>query len=251
MIDTIDHGAVRELRLNRPPANALSPDLVTALMRAVDDAPKHGVRAIVLSGSPGRFCSGLDVPLLLTLDQAGMTAFWRNFYSLMSVMSACPIPIAAAITGHAPAGGTVLTLFADYRIVAVGEWKLGLNEVQVGLTVPPVILSVLRRLIGAHQAERLAVSGALISPAESMRIGLVDEIVAPANVVDRGIEWCQGILALPQAAMSATRQQARADLVRLFEHSFSNELDDVVTMWWEDETQTSLHALVERLKKKI
>ncbi len=139
MIDSIDHGAVRELRLNRPPANALSPELIPALMRAVDEAPKHGTRALVLSGSPGRFCGGLDVPLLLTLDKPGLTAMWRDFYSMMCVMAACPVPMAAAITGHAPAGGTVLTLFADYRIVAEGDWKLGLNEVQVGLTLPPVI----------------------------------------------------------------------------------------------------------------
>jgi len=250
MIDTIDHGPVRELRLNRPPANALSPDLIPALMRAIDDGPKHGVEAIVLSGSPGRFCGGLDVPLLLNLDKAAMTALWRDFYSLMAVMAACPVPMAAAITGHAPAGGTVLTLFADYRIVAVGDWKLGLNEVQVGLALPPIILSVLRRLIGARQAERLAVSGVLLSPAESMRIGLVDEIVPPTKVVDRAVEWCQGMIALPRSSMAATRQLARADLVKLFQHGLANELEDVLEMWWADDTQTNLHALVERLKKK-
>jgi 3,2-trans-enoyl-CoA isomerase len=250
MIDRIDHGAVRELRLNRPPANALSPDLVPALMRAVDEAPKQGVRALVLSGSPGRFCGGLDVPLLLTLDKPGMTAMWRDFYSMMCVMAACPVPMAAAITGHAPAGGTVLTLFADYRIVAEGDWKLGLNEVAVGLTLPPVIFLALRRLLGARQAERLAVSGLLISPPEALRIGLVDEIVAPEKVVDRAVEWCQGMLALPLSSMTATRTQARCDLVKLFEHSFANELEDILDMWWDDDTQATLRSLAERLKKK-
>ena len=250
MIDTIDHGAVRELRLNRPPANALSPELVSAIMRAVDQAPKQGARALVLSGSPGRFCGGLDVPLLLTLDKPSMTAMWRDFYSMMCVMAACPVPMAAAITGHAPAGGTVLTLFADYRVVAEGAWKLGLNEVAVGLTLPPVIFLVLRRLLGAHQAERLAVSGLLISPPEALRIGLVDEIVAPDNVIGRAVEWCQGMVALPQASMTATRSQARSDLVKIFEHSFANELEDVLDMWWDDDTQDTLRSLVERLKKK-
>jgi Delta3-Delta2-enoyl-CoA isomerase len=250
MIDAIDHGEVRELRLNRPPANALSPELIPALMRAIDDAPKHGVRALVLSGSPGRFCGGLDVPLLLTLDKAGMNAVWRDFYSMMCVMAACPVPLAAAITGHAPAGGTVLTLFADYRIVAEGDWKLGLNEVQVGLTLPPVIFLVLRRLIGSHQAERLAVSGSLISPPEALRIGLVDEIVPPAQVIDRAVEWCQSLIKLPQGSMSATRQQARSDLTKLFEHNFANELEDVLEMWWDDDTQAVLRSLADRLKKK-
>ena len=250
MIDSIDHGRVRELRLNRPPANALSPELIPALMRAVDEAPKHGARALVLSGSPGRFCGGLDVPLLLTLDKPAMSALWRDFYSLMCVMAACPIPMAAAITGHAPAGGTVLTLFADYRIVAEGDWKLGLNEVQVGLTLPPVIFLALRRLLGTHQAERLAVSGVLISPPEAFRIGLVDEIVPAGKVIDRAVEWCQGMIALPQSSMTATRGQTRSDLIKLFEHSFSNELEDVLDMWWDDDTQATLRSLAERLKKK-
>ena len=250
MIDVIEHGNVRELRLNRPPANALSPELVAAIMRTVDVAPKQGARALVLSGSPGRFCGGLDVPLLLALDKPGMTAMFRDFYSMMGVMAACPVPMVAAITGHAPAGGTVLTLFADYRIVAEGDWKLGLNEVPVGLTLPPAIFLVFRRLLGAHQAERLAVSGTLISPPEAQRIGLVDEVVSPDKVVCRAVEWCQNMVALPERAMTATRSQARSDLVKLFEHNFANELEDVLDMWWDDDTQKVLHSVADRLKKK-
>jgi len=249
MIDTIDHGAVRELRLNRPPVNALAPELISAIMRAVDTAPQQGVRALVLSGSPGRFCGGLDVPLLLTLNRASITALWRDFYSMMCVLGTCQVPLAVAITGHAPAGGTVLSLFGDYRIVAEGDWRLGLNEVQVGLTLPPVIFSVLRRLVGAHQAERLAVSGILFGPQEALRIGLVDEIVPFDKVVDRAVEWCQGMIALPQGAMTATRQKAREDISKLFQHSFANELEDVVDMWWDDETQAVLRSLAERLTK--
>jgi enoyl-CoA hydratase/carnithine racemase len=250
MIDTIDHGSVRELRLNRPPANALSPELILAITRAVDGAAKHGVRALVLSGSPGRFSGGLDVPLLLTLDRPSITALWRDFYSMMCMLAACPVPLAAAITGHAPAAGTVLALFADYRIVAEGDWRLGLNEVQVGITLPPVIYALLHRVVGSHQAERLAVGGSLVLPPEALRIGLVDEIVPPAQVVARAVEWCEGMIALPKAAMAATRRQARSDITKLFERNLANELEDVIDMWWDDDTQTVLRTLAERLKKK-
>ena len=132
MILTFDHGAVRELRLNRPPANALSPELIVALRRSVESAPNDGVRALVLSGAPGRFCAGLDVPLLLTFDRPAMASLWRELYALMRALACSPIPIAAAITGHAPAGGTVLPLFCDWRVIADGDFKMGLNEVQVG-----------------------------------------------------------------------------------------------------------------------
>ena len=145
--------------MNRPPANALTSELIVALRQAIEMAPQQGKRALVLSGTPGRFSGGLDIPVLLTLNRPEIAAVWRELYALLKALAASPIPIAAAITGHAPAGGTVLALFCDCRVMAAGDFKLGLNEVQVGLPLPPVILAALRRLIGPRQAERLAVSG--------------------------------------------------------------------------------------------
>jgi len=250
MIITIDHGAVRELQLNRPPANALSPELVVALKQAVEQAPQDGARALVLSGTPGRFSAGLDVPLLLTLDRSTVAALWRELYELLRALALSPIPVAAAMTGHATAGGTVLPIFCDCRVAAQGDWKLGLNEVQVGLPLPPMIFSGLKRLVGAHQAERLAVGGLLISPDEAVRIGLVDEIVPLDQVVSRAIEWSRSLLALPVDAMAATRRGARADLFELFSASFDLELDLVNATWWSPEAQTTLRVLVQRLARK-
>jgi 3,2-trans-enoyl-CoA isomerase len=250
MILTIDHGAVRELQLNRPPANALSPELVIALKQAVESAPQDGARALVLSGSPGKFSAGLDVPLLLTLDRQAISTLWRGFYALLRVIAVSPIPIAAAITGHATAGGSVLPIFCDWRIAAQGDWKLGLNEVQVGIALPPVILTGLRRLVGPHQAERLAVGGLLISPDEAIRIGLIDELVLLDRVVGRAIEWSRSLLALPVDAMAATRRQARADLFEVFAANFESELTEVIANWWSPEAQTTLSVLVQRLARK-
>jgi enoyl-CoA hydratase/carnithine racemase len=244
-----DYGTVRELRLDRPPANALSPDLIAALREAVEAAPGAGARALVLSGRPGRFSGGLDVPLLLTFDRETLATLWRDFYRLLRALAVSPIPIAAAITGHAPAGGTVLPLYCDWRVMAEGDWKLGLNEVQVGLALPPVIFAALRRQVGPRQAERLAVAGLLLSPGEAAEVGLVDELAADERVVERAIAWCQGLLALPPEAMAMTRKEARADLVALFD-SFEEELAGVTENWWRPEAQTVLRGVVERLAQK-
>src|SRR5439155_24004385 len=136
-------------------------------------------------------------------------------------------PVAAAITGHAPAGGTVLAMFCDERLMAEGDFKIGLNEVQVGLILPPVILFALQRLVGPRQAERLAVSGMLISPPEALAVGLVDQLTTSDQVIERAILWCQGVLALPDEAMSATRKLARSDLVDYFERNTERELQAV------------------------
>jgi Delta3-Delta2-enoyl-CoA isomerase len=250
MLLFLDHGPVREIRLNRPPANALSFELIVALREAVESAPINGSRALLLSGTPGRFSGGLDVPLLLSYDRPTIGKLWHEFYALLKALASSPIPIAAAITGHAPAGGTVLPLFCDARIMADGDFKIGLNEVQVGLVLPPVILAVLRRLVGPRRAERLAVGGVLISPQEALAVGLVDALAPTGEVVDRAIHWCETLLALPAEAMSATRREARKDLVACFGPNTEGELQGVAESWWSPETQAALQALTKKLGKK-
>src|SRR5439155_13782368 len=120
-----------------------------------------------------------------------------------------PIPVVAALTGHSPAGGTVLAVFADYRIMAEGPYKLGLNEVQVGLPVPEVLVRGLQYLVGTRQAARLAVGGLLLDPAEALKVGLVDELAPAEQVAARAIAWAADLLTRPPTAMAATRKLAR------------------------------------------
>jgi enoyl-CoA hydratase/carnithine racemase len=250
MITTTDHGPVRELRFARPPVNALSTEFIAILRLAIEQAPLEGSRALVVSGSPGMYSAGLDLPLLIKLDRSGMELLWRELYALMRCLATSPIPVCAAITGHAPAGGTVIALFCDYRIAAQGDFKLGLTEVQAGIPLPPVILQALRRQIGPRQAERLAVPGLMLSPEQSLSAGLVDELVAPDAVVDRSVACCQSLLALPSEAMLSTRLRARADLVALFEKASDEELQGVLDSWFSAGTQGVLQSIVARLGKK-
>jgi enoyl-CoA hydratase/carnithine racemase len=196
------------------------------------------------------FSAGLDVPSLLELDREGMRAAWEDFYALMGALATSPIPIAAAITGHSPAGGAVISMFCDVRFMADGEFKIGLNEVQVGLPMPAAIYAALVRLVGAHRAERLAVGGMLLSPREAHRIGFVDELAPPDGVIAAAHAWCNRLLALPPLARTRTRTIARADLAALFTWTRGREVDGLLDDWFSDETQSTMRALVERLKKK-
>ena len=104
-LESLDHkNDIREIRLARPPVNALSPQLLDSLVAAVRSAPGDGVKALVLSGSPGLFSAGLDVPVLLSLDRSGMHRAWTTFLDTMQALAASEIPVVAALTGHCPAG---------------------------------------------------------------------------------------------------------------------------------------------------
>ena len=250
MIDVVDHGPVCELRLARPPVNALNPALMSALRGALADAVVAKSGAVVLSGAPGVFSAGLDVPALLALDRPTLRATWDLFFGLLSDLAHCPVPVAAALTGHSPAGGTVIALFADHRVMAEGNFRVGLNEVQVGLPVPAVLLRALTFLCGERHASRLAIAGLLVDPAEALRVGLIDEVVPAGEVVSRSIAWATELLARPQKAMLATRALARQPLQQAFASVDPSMIDGVVEQWHSEETQAVLRALVARLGKK-
>ena len=250
MIKTIEHGEILELRLDRAPVNALNHALVKELRAAVEKAPTEGARAIVLSGSPGMYSAGLDVPELLGYDRAGMSRFWQDFFALLRGIALSPIPVAAAITGHSPAGGAVMAIFCDTRFAAEGKFKIGVNEVQVGLPVPRVILAALTRLLGQRQAERLAVRGLLLSPADALAAGLVDQLAAPEEVIPAAVVWCREILALPPAAMAVTRQSLRGDFKTLFDALSAGTQEEMTAAWFGEEPQRVLRALVAQLAAK-
>jgi enoyl-CoA hydratase/carnithine racemase len=196
------------------------------------------------------FSAGLDVPRLLALGRPEMETFLGDFLELLRTIALSELPVVAAITGHAPAGGAVLAIHCDSRVMAEGDFRIGLNEVQVGLPLPRIIHSTLVRVVGVRQAERLAVGGLMVPAGEALAIGLVDELVAPEGVVERALELARDTTALPRRAMTATRALARRDLAESFAREQRATWESFVEDWFAAETQGVLAALVERLKKK-
>jgi enoyl-CoA hydratase/carnithine racemase len=214
MLEILEHdGHIRELRLARPPVNALNLELLRALAAAGGAAPRDG--ALVVSGQPGVFTAGLDMRALLELDRDAVTQVFVEMWRVQRAIACAPVPVIFALTGHSPAGGTVLAIHGDYRVMALGDFRLGLNEVQVGLLPGGVIHGAFRRLVGGHATQLLS-RGALIDPATALRVGLVDELCDASQVVVRAVEVAREYGALPREPMLRTRALARKDLVELF-----------------------------------
>lgn len=251
MIKLSHINAIARIELANPPVNALNPALLSALNQALKDAEADAsVRAICLVGRPGMFSAGLDVPALLALERPALKQAWSDFFAIMEGLSRSAKPSVAAITGHSPAGGAVIALFCDYRVMAEGNFKIGLNEVQVGLAVPPPIVFALKRLLGAHRAERLMVAGTMLESSAALSVGLVDELAATDAVEARAMAWLEAHLQLPPIALRATRLNARSDLAILFDGDRDAALESMLDGWFGAETQTVMRALVARLKAK-
>lgn len=249
LLAATDHGSIREIRLSRAPVNALNPDLCAELTTAIGDATAQGVQGLVLSGGPKVFSAGLDVPHLLTLtSQTELKAAWETFFDAARALAACPVPIVAAIAGHAPAGGCVLALCCDYRIMASGPFRIGLNETQVGLAAPPGIQRLMARVVGPYRAERMLVAGEMVEAERALALGLVDELADIDHVAVRARVWLEELLQLPRTPMLTTRGFARADLIAAL-HPDMIQLDRFIDAWNQPDTQAGLRALVAKLGK--
>lgn len=255
LVEIIAHGDIRELRLARAPVNALNTDLCRALIVALNTAVADGVHGIVLSGNEKVFSAGLDVPHLMSHgeDRHALLDSWHAFFGVARTLAESRVPVVAALTGHSPAGGCVLALCCDYRIMArspdaARPFAIGLNETQVGLVAPEGIQQLMRRVVGIYRAERLLVAGELVPADRALEIGLIDELVAGNEVVPRAVAWLQRLLQLPTHPMLQTRTIARADLVAAL-HPDNIQMDRFIEAWYSPDTQTALRALVAKLGK--
>ena len=226
--------------------NALNTELLRTLTEAIKAAARDA--AIVITGQPGLFSAGLDVRGLLELDRDGVTTTFIELWRTQHAIAHSAVPVIFGLTGHSPAGGTVLAIHGDYRIMALGDFRLGLNEVQVGLFPGGVIHGAFKRLVGGHTAQLLT-RGALIDPATALRVGLVDELCDADQVLARSLEVTREICALPREPMLRTRALVRRDLVDLFGnpgHALVQEREFGamgVDMWFVPATQERLKAM--------
>jgi enoyl-CoA hydratase/carnithine racemase len=133
-------------------------------------------------------------------------------------------------------------------MAARGPFKIGLNEVSVGLPVPDCIMITLEHLVGARVAQRLAMTAQLLPVEQALDCGLVDELVDAESLLDQARQWAARLAALPPIAMNRTRMLARARLADALHPDDDARL--ATDLWFSDETQAGMRALVVRLASK-
>src|SRR5205807_8351473 len=186
-IELIYEAALATITLNRPEKrNAISFELISDLMRALDGVARSSARVLIITGAGKAFCSGMDLENLKALvgrtpeqnleDSRTMVSLFRSLYEF-------PKPTIAAVNGAAIAGGTGLALLCDFTL-AVPEAKFGYTEVRIGF-VPAIVSTFLLRQVGEKIARDLLLTGRLFDAAEALRIGLINEIVAAEGLMNR------------------------------------------------------------------
>src|SRR5919201_5905858 len=168
-------GEVALLRLENGKANAIGPQFVDRLETMLSQL--GDARAAVIIGQGSAFCAGLDLPVLVGMNRAQMRSFIFRFDAMMMRIFELPIPLVAAINGHAVAGGCVLALQADIRIAMDRESaRIGLNEAQLGIGLPLMAVETLRWQVPGPSFAAVALEGRLFAPKEALQVGLLHEV---------------------------------------------------------------------------
>jgi enoyl-CoA hydratase/carnithine racemase len=192
------------VRLCRGVTNALDLKMVTELAHVVHLVEVDpSFLGLVLASNNDKFLSiGFDLPNLVQLAREDCDLFFRTFNQVCVDLFALSKPTAAAITGHAIAGGCILTLCCDYRLIGEGRKLMGLNEIKLGVPVPYVADCILRALVGYRNARQVMEMGDFYSSDELLRLALVDQVLPQEQVVSESIAKVRALGAMPGKAFS-------------------------------------------------
>jgi len=192
-------------------ANALSNEMIDALVEALARAEQEA-SAMVLAGRAERFCAGFDLRVMMSGPEHAKAMLMRGSELLMKLYAA-KIPLVIACTGHALAGGALVVLTGDHRIGAAGAYKLGLNEVGIGMPVPVLAMELARDRLSKRALTQATLLAQIYDPDEALRAGYLDVVLPAAEVLPRAKQEAARLGAFSRSAFQATKARLRGTTI--------------------------------------
>ena len=208
------HNKVAIVKLDRDVTNALNLELVTELNKTLQKVKNNpDINSLVITGSNEKFFSiGFDIPQLFGFSKDDFMVFYKAFNRVCLELYTLPKLTIAAITGHAVAGGCILALCCDYRFIAEGRKKMGLNEIKLGVPIPYPADCILRQIVGFRNAREIVDTGEFYEPEKLLQMGMVDLILPLDQLLVKSIEKAKLLGALSQDAFAMSKRN-RVEMV--------------------------------------
>jgi enoyl-CoA hydratase len=249
LIRTDRQGDVLILHLARGRANALNAELVEQLDSSLElAAADAGVRALVLaSDAPSLFCAGFDVTDVFAYDRARMLAFFSRFVRTFERLRTLPKPVLCALAGHAFAGGAILALAADFRVM--GERALlAVNEVDLAVSLPSTMIRALAANAGLELRRAMLLGAEEIAAPRALAGGLVSEVLPAADVLGAAVRRARRLAARPALAFQVHKSALDPIAGAVVSDA---EIEQTVAAWFAEEASARRRLLAQRISEKL
>jgi enoyl-CoA hydratase/carnithine racemase len=228
------------LTLDGPGKNALSTSLMESIIVRLREASGE---PMLVTGAGDAFSAGLDLKEVAALDRPGAERFLGLLEDMVEALCTYPAPMVACINGHAIAGGCVVALCADHRVLADNpKLRIGLNEVALGVQFPPRLFGIVRHRVPPRSLERVVLEAGLYDAETALALGLVDEVATDAHGV--AVRRLETLARHPREAYVATKRALRAGLMEVPEAVRRWFRDELVPSWITPEVKARVAAVV-------
>jgi len=243
MIHVEGHDTTAVIRLEHGKANALDIELLRDLSDAIRRARESDAHAIVLTGSGSIFSAGVDLFRVMAGAEPYTSQFIPALTAAFLELFEYPLPLVAAVNGHAIAGGCILACACDYRLMAEGKGTIGVPELLIGVEFPSVALEIMRHSVPAHELHAMIYTGQLYVAGQAHDRGLIDEVVPPERLHSRALEIAARMARIPGDVFAATKRALRRDALERMHRDMSRE--DVVRRWSHPDTRRRIQEYLD------
>jgi enoyl-CoA hydratase/carnithine racemase len=242
-----DVNGIRHIVMDHGP-NALDPTLMEALCTALSELREEGAPPLLLRSShPVLFCPGWDLKRLESAERADVADFLALFNRLVHALFSYPGPNAAAVGGHAVAGGCLLAMCCDLRVMADGQPRIGLSELNLGVPVPSASLIMLRARLAPNVVEELVVGGDGCDANRARKLGVVHRVAEPTQVIATTERELARLASKPAGALIATKRFLLADAWRRMSDVAVADDETFLDCWFSPETRKRIAGVVAHL----
>ncbi|MBT8184041.1 MAG: enoyl-CoA hydratase/isomerase family protein [Eudoraea sp.] len=240
------------VKMHRGKVNAINYEMVRELRQVFEDIENDpNIKGVILSGQDHYFSAGLDLIELIEYDKKQITEFFSAFGRLYLELVLFSKPFIAAITGHAPAGGCVLAVTADNRLMADGEhYRIGLNEVAVNIQISQNLTEAYSYWMGEGLANRYILEGKLLTGKEALSASLIDELLPLEQVLPMAETKMLHYLKADIEIWRNTKKKLRKHWLDKLDRNAENSLKEAATLWWKPEIRSKMKAYVAQFSKK-
>ncbi len=235
---------IATLTLCRGKVNALTGAVVDQIKSALSDIEADpGTWAVIITGKGNFFSFGFDVPEFLSYSKEEFSDYLKGFTALLKYLFLFPKPVVGALNGHTMAGGCMLCLACDQRIMTAGRAKISLNEISFGSSVLAGSMEMLRACVGDSNAMEILYSGAMYSAEQAQNMGLVDQAVPADELLEISAKAAEELGKKPSAAFASIKSLLRKPIAEKFEKKEEATIKEFVDIWYSEATWENLKKI--------